>query len=809
VAATVRAVAASATSAATTSVTVAKPTGTVDGDVVYFVVSTLGNATVTPPTGLTFLREDANGTASSDSKIRTYRRVASGEPADYTFTFSTSDTHNVAIVAVQGADTTTPEDATTVGQANASSTSCVAPAITTASADTLLLFCGAASAARSWTPPAGMTEQVDVAAGKALTVAAEAVAAAGSTGTRTATLSSARQNCGQLIAVRSAAAAAVPTFRAASSAGPGIVTSVTVAKPTGVVDDDLMVMAIATVGDSTPTLPSGWALHTEVKAGTTENDSYLLVYYKKAASEPADYTISFSTTDNHGVAVAAYDNVHTSSPFDATPSSRINASSTSCTADEVTTGSADAMLVFVGACDASRTFTPPSGMSERADVFAVSGSAGMGLEIADEARPTAGATGTRTATLDTARANTAILLALRAVGSTTAVGQSVQAVWHLRAPAGSPLEARHNTAAVVGKPLEGRWNVLSAVATLLDSRWAELAAVSVQREALFHVRGGIGVLRDGRWHVQTLVALPLAGIWSLRAAASSTFAAVHHVRAAAGQSLEAPWDDRIMASVARAAVWHENALTAHALAASWNDRGAVGSTLDGSWHDRQFVGTPLQALWNGFALAGRSVEGLWNIASTLVVVGSELATLWNTRAGIASPLGARFTSHAALGGSLDARFATLVTAAPSSLQALFHDRGLVGSSLEGLHNLRAPVASSLAAPFGTLVLVTVDSTRQWHVLVVAPGVSLQALYGLRAGAGASIGVVWNGSVPVASARTMLWDDRSAASSALATRWTVFTLLVGAVPWRRFGRSSGASSLDQAVGIISGGLEVQE
>jgi hypothetical protein len=60
-----------------------------------------------------------------------------------------------------------------------------------------------------------------------------------------------------------------------------------------------------------------------------------------------------------------------------------------------------------------RTFTPPSGMTDRGDVAVASGSAKVASEAADEIRATSGATGVRVATASKAAVSIGQLIALR------------------------------------------------------------------------------------------------------------------------------------------------------------------------------------------------------------------------------------------------------------------------------------------------------------------------------------------------------------------------------------------------------------
>lgn len=153
-----------------TSLTITKPTNLADDDVLYAGISrdaASSGDSITAPSGWTKLASSEIDNATYTAGI--YRKVivtASGEPADYTWSWSGSE--NVAgwIVRVTGADTTTPEDLTpssNTGDSNAPRCS----GLTTVTGDTLILAVGGMNSkgAPNWTPPTSMTEIFDIASG--------------------------------------------------------------------------------------------------------------------------------------------------------------------------------------------------------------------------------------------------------------------------------------------------------------------------------------------------------------------------------------------------------------------------------------------------------------------------------------------------------------------------------------------------------------------------------------------------------------------------------------------------------------------
>jgi fibronectin type 3 domain-containing protein len=187
-----------------TSLTVTKPTGVATGDVLLASISVLGQATITPPIGWTLV---STITASTTLREATYIHVVgSSETSSYRWTFSAAQNASGTIIAYVGVDNTAPVDVSS-GAPNASSTNATAPALTTTNSNELLLASFGVAANATVTPPVGMLEQAEILGGggnsRVVTETSDQeIALAGSTGSRTATLTKAGVNIGQLVALR-------------------------------------------------------------------------------------------------------------------------------------------------------------------------------------------------------------------------------------------------------------------------------------------------------------------------------------------------------------------------------------------------------------------------------------------------------------------------------------------------------------------------------------------------------------------------------------------------------------------------------
>jgi hypothetical protein len=197
------------TANAATSLSIPTPAGTSAGELLVSVVShQVGqHRNMTPPAGWTAV-PNTDWADGNNARIHAWYKVATAfEPASHTFTLTGGSGQDISggILAIQGANTATPINASN-GQANqSSSTQVKAPSITTTLDSTLLVFGGSCSAARTYTPPAGMTEHWDSSSSGTYKVSTEVAtapqAAAGPTGQRIATASSSCRSVGITVAV--------------------------------------------------------------------------------------------------------------------------------------------------------------------------------------------------------------------------------------------------------------------------------------------------------------------------------------------------------------------------------------------------------------------------------------------------------------------------------------------------------------------------------------------------------------------------------------------------------------------------------
>lgn len=188
------------------------------------------------------------------------------------------------------------------------------------------------------------------------------------------------------------------TYRASSTAK-GLGTSITIGKPAGTADGDVIVVGMNYGILADPiTPPSGWSLL--YSSGDFGVSRIVRVYAKVASSEGASWTWTVTIATNWVIHATAHSDLSTDVPN--ASGGQVNGSSTSVTAPSITTTKDNCDLVgFFGSNNGS-AFTPASGMTERQDDTQGSN---HNLELATQTLGSAGSTGTRVATQGTAGAS--------------------------------------------------------------------------------------------------------------------------------------------------------------------------------------------------------------------------------------------------------------------------------------------------------------------------------------------------------------------------------------------------------------------
>jgi hypothetical protein len=141
-------------------------------------------------------------------------------------------------------------------------------------------------------------------------------------------------------------------FRSVSSVATGT-TSLSITKPTGTADNDLLVMCLSHKGAGYATVPAGWTLIARNISGSTRGE----MYWKRAATEGSSYSITGLADTACGFIVAYQGGILNGSPV-VTSASAANPSGTE-TAPSVTTTAYGQMVIVMVAVGANNAVTIP------------------------------------------------------------------------------------------------------------------------------------------------------------------------------------------------------------------------------------------------------------------------------------------------------------------------------------------------------------------------------------------------------------------------------------------------------------------
>jgi PKD repeat protein len=183
---------------AQSTMTIAKPSGTVAGDLLVSCLTLTGVSVFATPPGWSPI---AAVTVAGNPRVFGYYKIATAsEPDDYTWTMASAVTGSGGIARYSGAGALdTP--AVTAGSSTAA-TSGTVPAVTTTTANAVLVGCmGINSGSTAITAPAGLNEAWEL--GVRVSQFSDGVqAAAGSSGAKTWTFNASRAWAGWLVALR-------------------------------------------------------------------------------------------------------------------------------------------------------------------------------------------------------------------------------------------------------------------------------------------------------------------------------------------------------------------------------------------------------------------------------------------------------------------------------------------------------------------------------------------------------------------------------------------------------------------------------
>jgi hypothetical protein len=373
------------------NVTPGLPAGFEEGDLHIAIIEQKDNFNSTMPAGWT---QFADATSGPNHRAKLFWKHAQIGDTDPTVTH-TGDSIIARIIGFYGVERTNPFDGTNSFTVSAADLTTEAAAITTVTPNSMLVFTAhMADNHNNLGGPVGSTpwtlsffNRTNQGTDSAIAAYYGLRAATGSQADVTATAVTAPGGGGSTNAISHGAQIALRP-------------ALTIAKPAGTVEHDVMIASI-TARPSTVTLtaPAGWTLVRRVDnaAGSTNT---LAIYSKVAgAAEPGQYHWQISASTGAAGGIQSFANVDTVNPIDV-ENGQATASALTHATPNVTTTVPDTMLVTGHAFPSAATWTPPTAMAEAFDdaSITVPNAAGISIEGSNVTQAAIAATGAKTAT---------------------------------------------------------------------------------------------------------------------------------------------------------------------------------------------------------------------------------------------------------------------------------------------------------------------------------------------------------------------------------------------------------------------------
>lgn len=361
----------------------------------------VGSATAetwTPPAGWTLITDRSSGNVSV-GHIACFYKVAAAGDASASRTFSWTTAGNVAwtCTVYSGTDATTPiTSPATPNGGTMSTTTLTVNAVTMTATDSLMYACYAATPSGVTFTTGTMTERADHGT-FSFGAADQAIAASGSTGTRTIT-ASASVNPWSTIAfgINGDYSDPIPSyFHGILNTGISGGSQPSCVLPAQATTGRLIVLYFSTLSaGQTITTPSGWNL-----VASPTGFGLARIYWRIAIAGDAGSTVTItnSTVQQWSITCSVYGGTDTTTPIPETQDTPISMSTTSIVASAVTIDTANSRYVnWVVSTTNAAPFTVASGQT--AYINAANAGAGNSSLLSDELRTATGTTGTRTHT---------------------------------------------------------------------------------------------------------------------------------------------------------------------------------------------------------------------------------------------------------------------------------------------------------------------------------------------------------------------------------------------------------------------------
>jgi hypothetical protein len=366
--------------AATSAVTVNKPTGTANGDLMIAMIFNGGTSvigTITAPWGWIQCTDSPQAqAAASVSGLMYYKIAGYSEPSSYTWNYGIASTYcTVAICTYRGVDINAPFDSHSYFLDTSSTTSHQLSGVTVTNSGCWAVECVTKGGFDSaFTPSTGFTTRGAPWGNWPCAIAdTSGTISTGSYTPGNWTSNGSGQAISFLLILKPSGTAPTITFvsyNGSSQARPGV--SATINKPTGATTGDLLLALVWTYQLQTITPPSGFSLAPSTPQHENGANTYQTIYYRIVdGTEGSSFVFNFPSSGCYNISMmACYRGVNNTTPFD---TQSVNIDSTNVTThpfSAVTVGGSGRLgLALVTTQGYQGNYTAPVGYNDRYNTF--------------------------------------------------------------------------------------------------------------------------------------------------------------------------------------------------------------------------------------------------------------------------------------------------------------------------------------------------------------------------------------------------------------------------------------------------------
>lgn len=400
----------------TTSVNVARPTGTQAGDLILASVS----ASLNPP-ALSIGNINAPGWSlladATNLNGRTFvlaRQASGSDPGSWTFTVSGAKLA-AALVSYRNTDPRRSIAAVATTTTSASTTHAFPQVSAGTDAQHLVHVVGFAPNNVDAQPPAGTTQRAKLTNGPSLLVVDRYQSHPGTSSAAAATTGLPNSSVSMTVALApTVTTGTAQVSHIASSDGAETADNVTLARPAGTQQGDTIVAAISAQGAVAPggLTASGWTLIGDrTSSGVAASARTYVAYRYATASDPASWKFTAANATVITGALSTYRGPSGGGPVGVWNATGVS-DATSHPFPQVTTGYGGHHLIHVLGVEANTTIYTPGGTTQRAKRSVGVGLLGSSLLVADRPMPSAGTSSSISASTSSAAHSMSFTLAL-------------------------------------------------------------------------------------------------------------------------------------------------------------------------------------------------------------------------------------------------------------------------------------------------------------------------------------------------------------------------------------------------------------